>query len=158
MSIEDRINKYINQVPTPKVIPIRFDKFVEYNKGKIAFYICRCDCGKEKSINILNIVDGKRITKGGKPKSEAWRKVMADKCREKRLKKWIGRHGDLEILKESEWSRPGRKYFDVFCYKCNRNASVNYQNLNLGRFDCGCTKRSSHFKKEKLAKGRKFGN
>lgn len=119
------------------------------------FYICKCSCGKEKSVNVYQMVNGICKSCGH---------LHRDSALGKALKNLQGmRFNDLTVISLDE-SKPrgGGKhaYWICKCEKCDNTKSIRSSELIDGSaVDCGCeaSKRSS----EKLSKnldGKTFGH
>lgn len=107
----------------------------ERKRGKIRQFLCRCDCGNEKTVVLGDLRSGHTSTCGCRSFADARRINVQD---------YIGRrYGKLVVIGEGEQSKGDR--FKVQC-RCDCGTVKDYPLLNLENKymptrSCGCVRR-----------------
>lgn len=112
------------------------EKHPERNVGK--YFLCKCSCGKETSVQIYQLTSGKTKSCGHLSFSTEKGGNIID---------MVGRQiNSLTVLRldNSKPSGAGKHaYWICKCQKCGKEVSIRSSELRNGREDCGC----EHFKR-----------
>ena len=127
-TIKDMLGKVFN-----KLTVLHLDK--KRSTSDLAFFICKCECGKKKSVS-LNHLRRNMVMSCGCANIES-----GSRQRQTTIDKMIGkRFGKLTIISCDEEKTNLQVYFNCLC-DCGKTKSCNNSALKTGRIiSCGCAR------------------
>lgn len=124
-------------------------------KGRhFRYYKCRCSCGKETTVQVYQLVDGRTRSCGHLQRLSVRNTQIKDMTGQK-----IGGLTALMIDYSKEFGDGKHTYWICRCDKCGQEASIRSSEFRQGLDDCGCEKykRLSNGKMKDL-NGKIFGH
>ena len=128
---------------------------IRHPKGRnYRYYKCRCSCGKETTVQVYQLIDGRTKSCG-----HLMHRSIKGICVKDMTGQTIGGLTALRIDETKEYGKGKHAYWICKCSKCGKEVSVRSSEFREGREDCGCEiKKRLGNKMHKELKGKVFGH